>query len=224
MGFFTIQCRLVASETVRKKLWDLMANKNTPLINQLLKQVSQHEDFEAWQRAGNVSEKPVRELCKSLKSDPHFEDQPGRFFTSASLMVTYTYQSWFALQRERRRLDGVHRWVNVVKSDAELVKDSGSTLESIRTRAQEVLNQLNAQASLSNKRRGKQKNPPEANRNLMGLLFEMHETMEDPLSQCAIAHLLKNSCQVNKDEEDLDAFLHRTQRKHQKIKQLETQL
>ena len=42
MSQITIQCRLVASESSRHQLWKLMAELNTPLINELLRQVSQH--------------------------------------------------------------------------------------------------------------------------------------------------------------------------------------
>jgi hypothetical protein len=38
MSQITIQCRLVVSETTRQRLWQLMAEKNTPLINELLSQ------------------------------------------------------------------------------------------------------------------------------------------------------------------------------------------
>lgn len=44
MSVITIQCRLVASEDTRRHLWQLMANKNTPLINELLEQVRIHPD------------------------------------------------------------------------------------------------------------------------------------------------------------------------------------
>ena len=34
MSLKTIQCRLVAKESTRQQLWELMAHKNTPLINE----------------------------------------------------------------------------------------------------------------------------------------------------------------------------------------------
>jgi hypothetical protein len=46
MGQITIQCRLVAPENTRLYLWELMAEKNTPLINQLLWQINNDPDFE----------------------------------------------------------------------------------------------------------------------------------------------------------------------------------
>jgi hypothetical protein len=33
MSIITIQCRLVASEETRRHLWEMMAQQNTPLIN-----------------------------------------------------------------------------------------------------------------------------------------------------------------------------------------------
>jgi hypothetical protein len=54
MSQITIQCRLVASEPTRQYLWKLMADTNTPLINELLKQVGQHPDFEAWRHKGKL--------------------------------------------------------------------------------------------------------------------------------------------------------------------------
>lgn len=47
MSQITIQCRLVASPETRQQFWTLMAERNTPLINTLIEQVGQHEDFEA---------------------------------------------------------------------------------------------------------------------------------------------------------------------------------
>lgn len=46
MSQITIQCRLVSSEPTRKLLWELMAEKNTPLINELLRKINEHQDFE----------------------------------------------------------------------------------------------------------------------------------------------------------------------------------
>lgn len=45
MSQITVQCRLVASEPTRQQLWQLMAEKNTPLINELLLQVNQQQSI-----------------------------------------------------------------------------------------------------------------------------------------------------------------------------------
>jgi IS605 OrfB family transposase len=231
MSFVTIQCRLVVSESIRCQLWNLMANKNTPLVSELLKCVSQHDEFEAWQRSGKVPVKTVRELGEPFKMDSRFEGQPGRFYTSASLMVAYTYKSWLALQRQRRqRLDGKLRWLNIVKSDAQLVQDSGCDLDTIRTKAGEILAHLNAQASpepprsTKQKRKKKKQQSLAADPRLMNLLFQAYEAMEDTLSRCAIAHLLKNDCQVSAQQEDPEAFTQRIHRKKKEIERLQAQL
>lgn len=228
MSFITIQCRLVASEEIRRQLWHLMVDKNTPLVNELLKCVSQDDEFEAWQRKGTVPDKSVRSLCEPLKTHPLFEGQPGRFYTSASLMVTYTYTSWLALQHKlRQRLDGKQRWLNVVKSDTELVQISGCNLQMIQNKANEILAQLNEQASGEQnqpKQKRKKKQNLEANGNLVGALFQAYENTDDVLSRCAIAYLIKNGCQVREQEENPEAFAHRIHRKQKEIERLETQL
>lgn len=42
MSQITIQCRLIAQEKTRQQLWQLMTQKNTPLINELLRQLANH--------------------------------------------------------------------------------------------------------------------------------------------------------------------------------------
>ncbi len=70
MSFKTIRCRLVAKESTRQQLWELMVHKNTPLINELLLQVAQHSDFETWRKKGKAGKGIITQLCQSLKSDP----------------------------------------------------------------------------------------------------------------------------------------------------------
>lgn len=110
MSQITIQCRLVASESSRHQLWKLMAELNTPLINELLHQVNQHLEFESWRQKGKHPTRVVKELCEPLKTDPRFIGQPGRFYTSAIATVNYIYKSWFALmKRSQFQLEGKNR-------------------------------------------------------------------------------------------------------------------
>ncbi|HEY9799298.1 MAG TPA: type V CRISPR-associated protein Cas12k [Leptolyngbyaceae cyanobacterium] len=97
--FQVIQCRLVANANTRQKLWQLMADKNTPLINELLLQVAQHPEFETWRHKGKLPTGIVKQLCESLKTDPRFAGQPARFFTSALEQTNYIYKSWLALMK-----------------------------------------------------------------------------------------------------------------------------
>jgi hypothetical protein len=90
MSIITIHCRLTAPEPIRRHLWHLMAESNTPLICELIKRVSQHSDFAIWQRRGSIPKKAVMDLCTPLREI--YPGQPGRFYASAILMVLYTYE------------------------------------------------------------------------------------------------------------------------------------
>jgi len=83
MSQITIQCRLVASEPTRQQLWTLMAERNTPLINELLAQMAQHPEFDTWRKKGNLPVGVVKQLCQPLRNDPRFSGQPGRFYSCA---------------------------------------------------------------------------------------------------------------------------------------------
>ena len=132
MSIITIQCRLVASESTRHQLWTLMAERNTPLINELLQQVSQHPDFEQWRQKGKHPGTVVSQLCQPLKTDPRFAGQPSRLYLSAIHVVDYIYKSWLAIQKRlQQQLDGKMRWHKMLISDAELVETSGCNLEDV---------------------------------------------------------------------------------------------
>ncbi|MEA5504003.1 type V CRISPR-associated protein Cas12k [Halotia wernerae UHCC 0503] len=158
MSQITIQCRLVASEPTRHQLWKLMAELNTPLINELLLQVAQHPEFENWRQKGEHPTGIVKELCQPLRTDPRFIGQPGRFYTSAIATVNYIYKSWFALmKRSHSQLEGKMRWLEMLKSDAELVEASGVTLEGLHAKAAEILAQFAPQSDTVEAQPGKGK-------------------------------------------------------------------
>lgn len=225
MSIVTIHCRLIASEPIRRHLWNLMAESNTPLVSELMKLVSQHPNFESWQRRGAVPQKAITDLCKPLREV--YPGQPGRFYSSAILMVLYTYESWLKIQQNlRRRMDGKQHWLNVVKSDPELLELSGSTLEAIKQKAQDILSQFNAEnetRSAPNAKKTKKSNSAN-DPTLMSYLFKAYEATEDTLSRCAISYLLKNDCKISETEEDSEKFAHRIHRKHKEIEQLEAKL
>lgn len=128
-----------------------MAEKNTPLINELLIQVAQHSEFETWRQKGKHPTGIVKELCEPLKTDPRFMGQPGRFYTSATVSVNYIYKSWFALmKRYQSQLDGKLRWLEMLNSDAELVEQSGVSLDTLRATSAEILAQFKPQETNGN--------------------------------------------------------------------------
>jgi hypothetical protein len=205
--FQVIQCRLVANANTRQKLWQLMADKNTPLINELLLQVAQHPYFETWRHKGKLPTGIVKQLCDSLKSDPRFAGQPARFFTSALVSANQTYQSWLALmKRSQFQLEGKMHWLEMLKSDAELVEASGVSLETLRIKASEILAQFTPQSDTVESKPGKGKKRKKTKkskgseggckertlqeRSLYTTLFEIYRNTEDSLTCCAIRYSL----------------------------------
>ncbi len=55
----TIRCHLYASEDVLRKVWEEMTQKNTPLIVQLLKSVSEQPEFEANKENGKITKTEI---------------------------------------------------------------------------------------------------------------------------------------------------------------------
>jgi hypothetical protein len=232
MSVITIQCRLVAEEETLRQLWKLMAEKNTPLINELLAQLGEHPEFETWLEKGEVPQEAIETINKSLSTQKPFAGQPGRFYTSALTLVKEVYKSWFTLQQRRlRQIEGKERWLKTFKSDIELQQESQCDLNIIRTKASEILNscveQLTHDRNQQSKKKGKKtkKNKNESSEpTLMKLLFNLYETSDDCLSRCAIAYLLKNNCQVSYLEEEPEQYIKRRHRKEIEIERLREQL
>ncbi|MDZ8091102.1 MAG: type V CRISPR-associated protein Cas12k [Nostoc sp. DedQUE05] len=139
----TIRCHLDASEDILRKVWEEMTQKNTPLILQLLKSVSEQPEFEANKEKGEITKKEIVELRKALTKNPEFEEQSGRLRSSAESFVKEVYSSWLTLyQKRKRQKEGKEYFLeNILKSDVELIGESNCDLETIRSKAQEVLTQ-----------------------------------------------------------------------------------
>ena len=158
MSQITIQCRLVASESTRRYIWQLMAEKNTPLINEILWQINNHPDFEQWQSDGKLPGTLVSDLCKSLKTDPFYAGQPSRFYLSVTKLVNYIYKSWLKLQKRRQhKLEGQQRWLSMLKSDTELLKESECSLDILRKKAKAILVNIEATIEKSKKKKKNKK-------------------------------------------------------------------
>ncbi|MCW5313544.1 hypothetical protein GTQ43_06875 [Nostoc sp. KVJ3] len=231
MSQITIQCRLVASESSRHQLWKLMAELNTPLINELLHRVNQHPEFETWRQKGKHPTGVVKELCEPLKTDPHFIGQPGRFYTSAIALVNYIYKSWFALmKRSQFQLEGKNRWLEMLNSDVELVESSGVSLDSLRTKAAEILvqfaplNTAETESTNGKKAKKRKKSQNSDSKSLSKNLFESYSKTEDNLTRCAISYLLKNGCKINEKEEDAKKFAQRRRKLEIQIERIREQL
>ncbi|MHC5729859.1 MAG: hypothetical protein ACYTXY_38230, partial [Nostoc sp.] len=120
-----------------------MTQKNTPLIVQLLKIVSEQPEFEANKEKGEITNKEIIKLRKLLTKDSELEEQSGRLRSSADSFVKEVYSSWLALYQKRKKQKERKEYFlkNILKSDVELVDESNCDLQTIRSKAQEVLTQ-----------------------------------------------------------------------------------
>ncbi len=229
MSTITIQCRLVAPEATRQAIWQLMAQKNTPLVSELLRQVAQHPDFEIWRGKGKLEAGIIKKLCEPLKKDPRFSEQPARFYTSAIALVDYIYKSWLKLQRRlQRKLEGQNRWLVMLKSDEELVQISQSSLETIQTKATEILSTLKPDSKDKSPEKptkeGKKSKKAKNNNSLFTQLYNLYEKADDTLTHCAIRYLLKNRCKIPQKTEDPDKFAQLRRKVEIKIKRIIEQI
>ena len=217
----TIQCRLVASEATRYQLWQLMAKQNTPLINELLKQVAEHPEFETWRQKGKLPAGAVKKLCDPLKKDSRFSGQPGRFYTSAIALVEYIYKSWLALQKRLQwQLKGQQNWLTILKSDKQLCQEADCSLIALRHRANQILASLPS----SNNSHQSKKQSKEKQSTPRKSLFDAYDNAEDGLTKSAIAYLLKNNCQIPQEEEDAEKLDQRRRKTEIKVERLTRQI
>ena len=150
---------------------------------------------------------------------------------SAIAVVDYIYKAWLALQKRLQyQLEGKTRWLEMLKSDAELVEATGCTLDTLRTKAAEILAQHAAlapdlaQAPKTKAKKGKKCKISNANRNLSQALFEAYREAEDILTRACICYLLKNGCKVSTKEEDSEKFNLRRRQVEIRVKRLTEQL
>lgn len=231
MSIITIQCRLVAEEETLRHLWNLMAEKNTPLANEILERLAKHKDFDVWVEKSKIPDAVIKEICDSLKDQEPFVGQPGRFYTSAITLVKYIYKSWLALnKRLKSKIAGKEKWLGILKSDPELEQESNSTIDEIRLRASEILASLetdrqNPIADSSQAKKGKkQKQTTQTTKPKFNILMDSYDRAEQAIEKCAIAYLLKNDRQISNLEEKQDKYLERRRKKEIEIERLKNQL
>jgi IS605 OrfB family transposase len=224
MSIITVQCQLKATEDSLRHLWSLMAEKNTLLVNELLKQINTHPDFDKWLEEGNIPASVIEGLCKNLRAESRFQDMPGRFANAAENLVKYIYKSWFAQQEKRRfRLQKKKDWLSMLKSDLELELESGCSLETLRVQATEILTKKRAELERNQEEKLDQA-PKDKSKALFNSLFQAYEKAKVPQQRCAIVYLLKNNCQVSEVEEDPEAYQRRRRKKEIEIERFTEQL
>jgi hypothetical protein len=215
MSQITIQCRLFADETARQYLWELMCDRNTPLVNELLRLVALHSDFSTWRSSGKIPTKEFTKLAKTLDKDPRFNNQPAKFRISAEKTALYTFKSWVAIQKLiQQKLTGKISWLRMLRTNEESIADCGQDLEQIRKKAQALIRRYQSA-----------KDSAESKTNLRKSLYKAYERTKDSLSRSAIAYLLRNRCQIPSDtDEDLKKFLKYRYKIENQIKSLTQQL
>lgn len=203
MGIITIQGRLTASKATRQHFWNLMAHLNTPLVSELMHVIPLQPEFENWKQAGKIPARAICNLCTSFRQDERFAGQPGRFYSSAITIVTYTYDAWFALEASRlRRLYRMRRWLDILQSDTEMLELCGVSWESFQERARAILQTTTEQIQAEQPnpqpaRRGSRKQREQSDniifrRRLVNRLFHLYDESSEILNRCAIVRLLKN--------------------------------
>jgi hypothetical protein len=216
MSQITIQCRLFADETARQYLWELMCDRNTPLVNELLRLIALHPDFLTWRRRGKIPTAEVTNLAKTLKTDPRFSNQPAKFHISAEKTALYTFKSWVAIQKRTQwKLQGKLSWLRMLRTDEESIADCGQDLEQIRNKAQALLLQYQSSEEST-----------ESKQNLRRSLYQAYDLTDDALTQSAIAYLLRNSCEIPAEieEQDPKKFLEYRRKIENQVKRLTQQL
>ena len=215
MSQITIQCRLFADETARRYLWELMCDRNTPLVNELLRLVALHSDFSTWRSSGKIPTKEFTKLAKTLDKDSCFNNQPAKFRISAEKTALYTFKSWVAIQKRTQwRLKGKVSWLGMLRTNEESIADCGQDLEQIRLKAQSLL--LQYQSS---------EDSAESRGTLRTSLYQAYDETEEALSRSAIAYLLRNRCQIpSETEENVKEFLKYRCEIENQIKSLTQQL
>jgi len=218
----TIQCRLVAPAATRQALWMLATEKNTPLINELIQSMVNHPDFETWRAQGKHPIDIVNALCKDLKTQPQFTGQPSRFYASAAKTVNYIFKSWFKIQKRlQQRLSGKQAWLHILSSDEELLESCGQSLDTLQKKARQILNQTTNAVETENA------SGPGHNRSrdrIRAELFKKHRSAKAPLTQCAIAYLLKHGCTLPEQPEDPQRFAQRRRKTERQVQRLQKQL
>jgi hypothetical protein len=232
MPKITVRSPLATNEDTSRFMWQLMAEKNTPLINELLLLVRQHSDFGTWRTRGTLPDKAVQQICKPLREDSRFAGQPGRFYTSAEKTVQRNYEAWLASHKGKQaQLDGKRRWLKAVESDTQLAEICNASPETISAKAHEILKLISASSvsttsttSLEQSKKTRKSKKKQEHNSLMGELFKRFDTTDDLISRRAIIHLLKHSGKVSETEEDPEKLAQRLARKRKEIQRLEEQL
>jgi len=203
MSIKTIRCRLVASESTRKALWELMAGKNTPLMNNVLALVSSDTNFDSWRQKGEIPASIIKNYINTLKHEPQFAGQPWWCYASSEKQATRIFDNWLATQKQlQSKLNGKEQWLSVLQPDSELASQASCTLAALRRLA----SQINKQGLTFNQ------------------LFNLYTTVQVLKQRAAIAYLLKRQGKLEPNEEDPEQIARKRRKTEISIQRLKKQI
>ena len=182
-----------------------------------------HPDFLTWRSKGKLPTAEVTKITKTLKTDPRFSNQPAKFYISAEKTALYTFKSWLAIQKlAQKQLEGKSSWLRMLRTDSELIADSGHDLDRIRQQSATILSKYKSPAYAQ-----------ESTDNLRKYLYQTYDKNEGSLTRSAIpqsgryanAYLFKHRCQIPAQiEEDTKKFLRYRRKIENQVKRLTQQL
>jgi hypothetical protein len=236
MAIISIQCSLIAKEETLRYLWNLMMEQYTLLVTETLEHIRTHPQLDLWLAQGYIPAETIKKIVIELKQQPKFRGMPGRFSTSAETLVQEIYKSWFAVQRKKRNsLLGKKRWLAILKSEQELLEQTGLTLAQLQAEAEKILNREQKQFDKLKQNKNSQIKTP---KDLFAHLFQVYDKVrknyekeKEPLlkpkkliQQCAVVYLLKNKCEIGKNPEEPEKYQRYRRKKEIQIERLEEQI
>ena len=233
------------SEEVKKQVL-LLSIRSTQLCKAIGDSLSKRDELDEWISKGAIPEKVLKAEWEIARNQKCFRDMPSRFQTTALLRIQETFSGWFEQRKQKRReIDRSQRWLDIVKSDAELMEISGLDIEDIKAKALEILQEAKkisetsqaqpepAPESCVSEEKNSADTTPTANpypnqpyKSVFSILFEMYEEVvqHDLVATCAISHLLKNRASIATETEDTKAFEARIRKKKKEVERLKSQL
>ena len=221
-----IRSRLIASENILCYLWQLMAQPYSELVKDLLEYIANHPDFPAWLQQFRLPDALIKDFVKTHKTQSPCKDLPGRFRDSAVILVKNIYASWFAIQKQKLlSLRGKKRFLSMLKSDEEILLESGADLYYITQQAQKLLKAIEDELETKWQLEGTKPLDEQAIFwQITNQLYDLHHQTKSLKKRCLIAYLIKNGNQIPKYPEDPEAYQLRRKNKEIQIQRLEEQI
>ena len=134
----------VASEAARQFILQLSI-ASTQLCKELNDRVGQHSDFQTWKQEQSIPAEVLKNLWNAARGNSPYQEMPECFTRSAWLKIQNIYAGWFKTQAKLlNRLNGLNRWLDMAKSDDQLVEVSGHRIEEIQARANQIVSEAKA--------------------------------------------------------------------------------